>query len=671
MNNIISMRKRVAVIIAVLVVLQSAALILVLRASKEFYVQEWTLAGMVQQGIFHGKIDGAGLVVALSMFAALAIMLMLVFISSHSSTASILLRPKWVHRILHNKANHTEANVIDDLTNALAQLNRRVQDAEQTTSRMLELTLLPIGGFEVSENSDYVTVTEFIYSFLQLNPEKNISVKEWRKLYAKMVEYPVAEYENVYKFGGENKEENRWLKIVTSSSDGVELGVILDVTKDVEEHHRLASELDNDTLTHLYNRVAFNREACQRIKENPNAVGAMIFSDLDNLKYMNDTFGHDMGDKLIVCAGEMFREFEKYGGVVSRISGDEFAVYIHGFDSVEECRELINRQMDENMTSGLDMPDGSFQRVRFSSGVAWYPDDSDNITDLLKLSDFAMYEAKHSNKGNSFEFDRENYREKAYLFENREAINKFLDEELIDFAYQPIVDLRTGEVYAYEMLMRSQIESLKSPAEIIEVATAQSKLERLEMMVIMNALRHVNELATTHKKVKFFINSIPTKQISDKDYDYIEQNYAHIFDRVVIELTERENDSPAHMHDKVSFIRKVGASVAVDDFGSGYSNELRVLSMNPDIIKIDIDLIRGICRDLDKRQLVQNIISFCSPRGIRIVAEGVESFDDLSTLVEMKIDYVQGFYLGRPEYELREISEPVRKQIQDLNKKAG
>jgi diguanylate cyclase (GGDEF)-like protein len=120
----------------------------------------------------------------------------------------------------------------------------------------------------------------------------------------------------------------------------------------------------------------------------------------------------------------MFREFTKYGGVVSRISGEEFAIFLYGCSSKEEARALIRKLYRASERFSLLAPDGSEQKIRYSSGIAWYPDDSDNLTDLLKLSDYAMYEAKQNQKGTAFEFNPESYEKNALPPENRGTTDK-------------------------------------------------------------------------------------------------------------------------------------------------------------------------------------------------------------------------------------------------------
>lgn len=632
--------------------------------NSPFYDESWVLVGFVPQTVLHETSSGIRNTLFLSIIATTtvafaAIILMTFLITRKISGLSRYVRSLSPYMDIH--FTRTGIKEIDDLTAAVEMLNKSVMNASQTTSKILELSLMPIGGFEVANATQHVVLTEYIYRLMGIEPGKQVTRDEWARFYEKLVEDPAPEYENVYRVARDSRVQ--WLRIHVAQTETGIVGVVMDISKDIEERRRLAHELDYDMLTHLYNRVAFKREVFHRITKEPDKIGVMIFSDLDNLKYINDTYGHEMGDRLIIRAGEMFAEFERYGGIASRISGDEFAVYLHGYETKNEARVIVSGQYEKNESFYLHTPDGTDQKIRFSSGLAFYPDDSDNVTDLLKLSDFAMYEAKHNRKGSLFEFNSESYRQNAYLLENREAINRLLDEALIRFAYQPIVDARSGEIYAYEALMRPLLHNFKSPVEILSVAAAQSKLSQLERMVIRSAFEEVFSYHNVLGDRKIFINSIPSQKLGLEDLAYLEARFSQIFGNVVVEITEAENDSPQQFADKLSFIRKHKIGLAIDDFGSGYSNEVRILSLEPDIVKIDIQLISHIDMDVDKQKLVNNLISFCHPKNIRLVAEGVERREELHKLIELDIDYIQGYYTGKPKFGLYPIEPEVTEEI--------
>lgn len=637
--------------------------------NSPFFDETWSLMGFVPKDILHESSAGVQSTLVTSIALTTLAAFVAIFVLAYVSTRKITDLLKYVdsvspyHSIEFKKTGMRE---IDELTSAVTMLNDSVINASKTTAKILELTLLPIGVYEITSDNNTVILTEYVYQQLGLKPGSLVSKSAWEDYFKTLTANPVKGFDNVYRHEDPETKNILHLRILEHQTDTGLIGVVLDVTKDIEENQRLAHQLDYDALTQLYSRIAFKREAYTKIQEQPDKIGAMIFSDLDNLKYINDTFGHDVGDRMIIKAGEMFREFTVKGGLVSRISGDEFAVYLHGFTSKEEALALIREQFERFKSYNLTTPTGDKHRIRCSSGIAWYPHDSDNVTDLLKLSDYAMYEAKNKVKGTVFEFDKSSYRENAYLLENREAINRLLDEKLIKFAFQPIIDVRTGKVFAYEALMRPLLEDFKSPLEILAVAAAQSKLGPLERLVTLSVFEVIAERSNEFGDAKIFMNSIPSQILSDEDHMYIKRHFSDHFSQVVVEVTEEENNSPEMMITKTSFIRGCGMQVAIDDFGSGYSNEVRILSMNPDIVKIDRGLVAGICYSADKQRLVSNLVSFAHSKGILVIAEGVENAEDLGCLVHLEIDYVQGYYTGRPSFDFEDINEQAQEKLQEI-----
>lgn len=636
----------------------------VYSGNSPFADQNWTLACFVPSDVLRENSLSVQQKLVYSIVLTTLLAFSAVFVLVYFFTRKISGVAKYVRNLSPYDETHfkpTGMREIDDLTSAVQLLSQSLVNVSKTTSKILELSLLPIGGYEVLDNSKHVILTDFLYWLLHLDPGSLITKEDWQTYYEKLTNYPMEDYENIYGYYDQYTEKQLWLRILEAKSPTGIVGVILDVTDDMAEKQRLTNELDYDALTGLLSNTALKREVTRKIKEAPDKIGAMIFIDLDNLKYINDNFGHDVGDRLIIRASEIFRYFEQYQGLVSRISGDEFAIYLHDYDHQDPIRKIVQTLYDNEYY--LTTPDGFRNRIRFSAGVAWYSLDADNVTDLLKLSDFAMYEAKSKEKGRMFEFNRKYYEQMSYLLENREAINRLLDEQLIRFAFQPIVDLKTGEVVAYEALMRPLLDNFKNPTEILAVAAAQSKLAQLERLIILLAFQTIEERSEEIGSKKIFINSIPSQRLNDEDSQMIWDNYSHHFDRIVIEVTEEESKDGKNLDKKVEYIRKSGMQIAVDDFGVGYSNEIRILSLLPDIIKIDLEMIQGINKNVDKQNLVANLVSFCHQKGVKVVAEGIETKEDLSTVIKLEIDYAQGFYLGYPSFELAEISNAVKEEI--------
>lgn len=648
--------------------------------NSPFADEGWVLGTFVDEAELHDTSTNVCQLLMVSIILITVIAFVSVFFLTHLSTRQLSQLPEDIQNFdPYDEVSFEKTGLmeIDNLTAAIEILSQNVVNSSEVTSKIMELTDLPMGGYEISNDSDFVIVTDFVRNLMHKNRDETVTREEWFEFYEHLTSDRTSD-ENVYRVpqsrhhnGEQFFERDMWFRIQQAATSGGLVGIILDVSDDVRKSMQLEKELDHDKLTHLYNRVAFKREAYNIIHKEPDKVGVMIFADLDNLKYINDNFGHDVGDGFLVKAGEMFNQFSKLGGIVSRISGDEFAIYLHGYDSQQTLRNVLFDKFATYRNYHVTTPDGRPQRIRFSAGIAWYPNDSDNITDLLKLSDYAMYEAKSTRKGTIFEFNRESYKKNIYLLENREAINQLLDGFLIRFDFQPIVSLKTGEIYGYEALMRPLLDNFQSPLEVLAVASAESKMAQLEHVVVMKSYQYIADNIARIGDKKIFINSIPDQILSDEDRQHLVRRYHHIFENVVIEITEEQNLTIQQLEAKANNIKERASMIAIDDYGAGYSNEMRILSLKPDIIKIDMAIIQGVSHDNDKHQLVENIISFCNQKGIITVAEGVESIDDLDVIIDMGADYVQGYLLSEPQFELGGVDEAVAEHIRNRNNDGG
>lgn len=636
--------------------------------NSPFKSDEWSYVDFASKKALHETSTTIKKVMSINIFITTCLSLVAIFFVTYFSTRKINSLSEYINSLSGESDMYFEKTgllEIDNLTLALQNLDKKVKETSKTTEKILSMSLLPLGGFEISNDSKNVKLTNYIYKLLNIKSNTPISTDEWKKIYKTLISNPVENYDDIYTFDGTIK---KYLRIVTTPTDSGIIGVISDVTKDINEKIKLEYEIKYDSLTKLATRNYFKKRVSEMISSSPDKIGAMLFSDLDNLKFVNDTYGHQMGDKYLIKAAEVFKNYEDYGGVVARFSGDEYAIYLHGFESKDEIRKLYKKIYKEHKNSHLTFPNGYKQKIRYSTGVSYYPFDSKEVLDLIKFADFAMYEVKHTEKGVINEFNRESYNKNSYLLDNLEELNKLFENEMIKFVFQPIVDVRTSNVFGYEALMRPENSMFNSSTEILNVAKSQSKLREIENLTFKKIFREIDKNFDKIKNKKIFINSLANQFISEKILNEISENYAHLLPNVVIEITEDENIDPELMNKKINVIKKWNAKLALDDFGSGYSNELRILSIDPDFVKIDIMLIKDIHKNNDKKSLVKNLINFCHSKDIKVLAEGVEIEEDMKTLINLDIDYIQGFYFAKPDFEFKDITEEQKREIIDVNK---
>lgn len=639
--------------------------------NSPYYNETWSIIGFVEKNALQSDSNKVRVALILGVIVLITLSFVVVLVISYLSTNKMARLEKEIDELSPLepvKFASTGIKEIDTLTEKIQLFSAEILQAHSLTTTLIDLSLLPVGIYEIKRDFDIVKITPFIGKLLNLGETTtSMTVEEWETKSANLLKkkFP-KENDNIYEYYDKTKG-NLYLRIREKQKPNEVFGVVVDVTPEIREQVRLNTLLDHDSLTGLYNRRAIESKALQTIFINPRKVGAMLFADLDNLKYVNDTYGHEIGDLLIKRAANIFREFKRYGALIARISGDEFAIYMHGFNNKDEIRAILEENIVNADLKYIQMADDEKLGIRFSVGVAYYPEDSKDVKELLKFSDFAMYVAKKNEKGSLAEFEKSKYFEQKYLLENRENINTLLLYEQIRFAFQPIADMRTGEIYAYEALMRSTTENFKNPFEILSVAKMQGKLKNLERLIFKLIFKAIYEKQEEIGEAKVFINSIPKYMISVPEINKIMDKYPIDLRKIVIEVIESEADGLGKLNEKLEEMKNAGIELAIDDYGSGFSSEVRLLHINPEIIKMDINLISNIDRDERKQKLLADLIAFCLPYNIKVLGEGIETQDELRALINYDVALGQGYYLAKPDFEIKKEID-VKDEIINFNK---
>lgn len=574
------------------------------------------------------------------------------------------------------KLPRTKIKEIDELSNSIEDLSHHLSGAEFRLSYVLHTIDMPIGAIEVFGKKS-VFCTEKVGHLLGFeHPDKmEYSFEEFKheidRYTLRIISYEHEQFPDkqqssdmyiVHTIDQDNQES--WHRFLLSHVDKNLLIVISDVTAEIHEKENLIYERDHDVLTQLLNRRAFRRE-CDRLIADPSKLGvaAMVLRDLDNLKLVNDTYGHDAGDRLICMIANLLRDANNEQCITSRMAGDEFLLFYHHYHSTEEILDKVQHLHEKINETEIHFSEQDSIRLKVSAGIAWMPKDADDFDTLVKYADFAMYEVKNYQKGGIRSFSKDNYLHNNLLFDGRQELLNILDEERVQYAFQPIVNAHDGSILGYEALMRPISLILKTPLDIMWVARTQKQLYRVERMTWIQALKQFSERVEKGTKHKIFINSIPSIPLLEDIKQQLEEQFHDFLGNVVIELLESEEIEASYMQTKQEFCKRWNAQTALDDFGSGYSSDHRLLSNQTNYVKIDMEFVRNIALDKERQMLVKNVLEFAHSRGIQVIAEGVESYPDMKYLIQNGIDYLQGYYLGKPEFDLQDISEAVKVQI--------
>ena len=545
---------------------------------------------------------------------------------------------------------------LDQFSTAITTLSRDILMTSTKFLRIMDMASVELGGYEIRFDTGSVYFTDNFFSMLGVNSEESTvltPVQFQERLQSFTASCPHTSSPSggrVYRIVRPNGE-TRYLRMEVRQEGQAQFGLIEDVTMTTFERLRIEHERDYDTLTGLYNRQAFQRES-EALFSEPKQLkhAALLMLDMDNLKYTNDTYGHDWGDQYIRQAGRCFADYTPKDTLCARISGDEFHLLFYGYESQDEIRKVLTNLREQLHQQSIPLPDGKVLHLSISGGIAWYPEDGTQLDTLKKYADFAMYQIKHSRKGALGEFDLGSYNQEVYSVQARSDLHRLIKNEMLSYHFQPIVSARTGQIVAYEALMRSMLPTLKSPDTIMKLAREENCLhdiERITMFKATEAYLSLQERGLIRGTELLFVNSIASQHMTDEENQEYCRRFAAIQKQIVIEITEEEMLDPASLEVKRGTPGFPG-TFALDDYGSGYSSEKNLLELSPKYIKIDLSIIRGIDTDPDKQQIVANIVAYAHPRKMLIIAEGLETPEEIHKVLELDVDLLQGFCLARP-----------------------
>ncbi|MDD3571140.1 MAG: EAL domain-containing protein, partial [Lachnospiraceae bacterium] len=643
-----------------------------------FENSKWVVVGLMDESTLFSYADAIHRVAYSFTFLCLILGIIAIYGASKLITVPITNLIKNLRKVNPNsriRLKRVEIDEIDELVTSIETLSNSVADSSSKISKILTFAKMPIGVFEYEKDKDMVFCSQQMFELLDLKPIDEdylyISTTQFSEIFSQLEKHIVNEEENIYKLPLKNNYSWLQMKYI---DDGVRvLGVVTDITKDMLEKERMEYELSFDLLTNILNRRAFE-EKVRKLFEYPSTlkIAALLMCDLDNLKYINDTYGHDYGDDYIQAIGHCLSKISAENCVAARRSGDEFYVFFYGYNSKDEIRNVISSLWEDISKTSILLPNNATFGINVSGGIAWYPDDSDSYDDLLRFSDFAMYSTKHSKKGNIQEFCKKTFTDNGFLISGHGALNRLIDQELLNYALQPIVSTQTGEIYGFEMLMRGDVTELKNPENLLRLASSQSKLydiERLTWFKSLETCKKLLEEGRLQGNEKIFVNSISNQILTDEHILQLEENYGDILKNVVIEFIESQKISDELGQAKNKIAKRWGALTAIDDFGSGYNNESTLVFLSPNLVKIDMTIVHNIDIDTNRQALFESIVSYTGKRNIKILAEGVETKGEMETVIRLGAQYIQGYYVGTPSFDITPIPLDISESIKTAYEK--
>ncbi|MEA2312959.1 MAG: diguanylate cyclase, partial [Solirubrobacteraceae bacterium] len=398
------------------------------------------------------------------------------------------------------------------------------------------------------------------------------------------------------------------------------------------QRDRLQALAESDPLTGLANHRRFH----QALEDTVGSVrsAAVVLLDLDHFKFLNDTRGHPYGDQVLREVAAKLREAVPEGAVVGRLGGEEFGLLLAGADAAGAVRVAESAR---GLIRGLAIDGFSLD---CSAGVAAWPTDTDDASKLLDLADAALYQAKRLGRGQTRRVDAE--AGEAAVDQQRAAIRRVLDApELVTPVFQPIVDLSTGRVAGYEGLSRFPAEDGRRPDEWFDLARRCGLGPLLQALALRRMIEIPGRPNGTWLSLNLDAGALAT--------DAVQGALPADLTGFVIEVTEQElpPDDEA-LQRTLADLRRRGAKIALDDAGAGYAGLQHVVRIRPEIIKLDRSLVQGVDGDAERLALIEAFAAFSSRTGALLLAEGIETDEELAVLCEARVNLGQGYRLGRP-----------------------
>lgn len=645
----------------------------VYRVNTPFYHEQWAVIGLIEQDdllYFSNKINTlAHISFFISLLLGLAGVLIIgkMVTDPVSALVASLKQSDPAEPIHLKKTNIVE---LDELVLSFEALSYAVANASEKIAKIFAMTQISVGVFEYDLGRGLVFCSSNLCSILDWpeRPEKDYIYLErgdFEKRMLSLSRYVFEKSERMLQIF-DRSGKTRWLKIHIAKQGGRLLGAVSDITDDVLSKQKIEYERDYDALTNLYNLRAFRAQLTWLMHLQNLKTAALVMWDLDNLKKINDNFGHDFGDSYIKAFADCLADCTRHNALVARRSGDEFYTLLYGYDSKQQIREILAQVHTAIRQKQLLFPDGSVCLIDVSSGLAWYPDDAASSDELLRFADFAMYSVKHDAKGSLREFDSAVYYESVVALDGYKTIMQLIGSNLVKFALQPILSVQTGVVYGYEMLMRPQIPGDYSTYDVFHMAQVHAKLyhmERISMFGGMDAFVTLVNRRDIGATERVFINSIGSQILNYSDILAFERRFAPYLHRITIEVTASGRDNQDSVHMKRDILKRWGGLLAIDDYGVSFGNEAALHYIAPKLIKLDISLISGIDQDKKRQDTLRSIVATAEKHQISVLAEGIETEEELKTAIASGVHYVQGFFIAKPAFDITPIPQTVLEAV--------
>lgn len=419
-----------------------------------------------------------------------------------------------------------------------------------------------------------------------------------------------------------------------------------------------------DTMTGLFNLRGFidelgllDKKAIQEGKK----VG-LIAIDMEHFSNINSVYGYVEGNLVIVTIAQIIKNCLDIREFAGHIGGDEFIVaYI-----VDENDPHYQKRFIERITTGIansTVLSGKEYTIGINyADYEYNPLKKKSIETCVNQAIYLKKQKKENKRKTTY--TAEDFEEKRIDAQEEALALDIIKNNKFRYTMQPIVSAKDGSIVAYEALMCTTTDPMLSPMAVLRYAAKNNKNYEIEKLTFQNVLERIYSDTDLPESANIFINSLPGAMLNDKDYNELEKKYKKQLKRLVIEITEQSQLTDLELKVFAERQKRSRFTMAIDDFGSGNSNTYTLLRYKPKVIKLDRLLISDIERNTKKQYFVNSIVNFAKENDMRVLAEGVETEEELKMVIRLQVDYIQGYITGKPSYvPIKEIDEDIRDLI--------
>lgn len=420
----------------------------------------------------------------------------------------------------------------------------------------------------------------------------------------------------------------------------------------IKRDHTLKDAAYKDSLTGLFGRSYSISLLGKMIDSNSEGIIRVIYIDLDNFKYINDTMGHMVGDEVLISYAKRLKEQLPKDIIISRIGGDEFLIIYRNKTKISKINSLmksIKKLNEEPIVKNMkDI------YLTNSIGVATYPTDADNANDLLKCADTAMYESKNSGKNQAKYYNYEMSKKIKRKSDIRQSLNKALDNNEFNLVYQPIVESETQAIRGFEALLRWENISLGSisPVEFIPIAEESGLIQEIGEWVCSRAIGDIKYINNKYNKEYIVSINVSPVQLKNRLLKHLKKELkVNKCKSSYIEMEITEGVDVYMLEDSIDILNKLknlGIKISMDDFGTGFSSLSYINKLPLNTIKIDKYFVQNSEISEFSRRIISTVESIAYSLELDIIAEGIETKEQHQYFTKSKCNFLQGYYISKP-----------------------